>query len=135
MNLTEDGNRDRDGDGDGGRGGPGGLPTPGRAARRPGKGMLSRHRRRERAPLRIRFRRNRGRRLRRLLHAFLTLLATLCAATVVAYHLTSVPKPHPETVTQSTVFLDADGAYLGGADPSTGRTSRCPRSRGMCRRR
>ncbi|WP_020129262.1 transglycosylase domain-containing protein [Streptomyces sp. 303MFCol5.2] len=119
MNLTEDGNRDRDGDGDrdGGRGGPGGLPTPGRAARRPGKGMLSRRRRRERAPLRIRFRRNRGRRLRRLLHAFLTLLATLCAAAVVAYHLTSVPKPHPETVTQSTVFLDADGAYLGRRGP------------------
>ncbi|OQR64839.1 penicillin-binding protein [Streptomyces maremycinicus] len=68
-------------------------------------------------PLRIRLRRNRGRRLRRLLHAVLALLATLCAAAVVAYHLTSVPKPHPETVTQSTVFLDADGAYLGRRGP------------------
>lgn len=115
MNLIEDGDGDRDGDR--GRGGPDGLPAPGRAARRPGKGMLSRRRRRERAPLRIRFRRNRGRRLRRLLYAFLTLLATLCAAAVVAYHLTSVPKPHPETVTQSTVFLDADGAYLGRRGP------------------
>ncbi|WP_405963664.1 penicillin-binding protein [Streptomyces sp. NBC_00723] len=79
--------------------------------------MLSRRRHRERTPLRIRLRRNRGRRLRRLLHAFLTLLATLCAAAVVAYHLTSIPKPHPETVTQSTVFLDADGAYLGRRGP------------------
>lgn len=129
MNLIEDGNRDgdggtdgggdgsADGGGDGGRGGPDGLPRPGRAARRPGKGMLSRRRHRERTPLRIRLRRNRGRRLRRLLHAFLTLLATLCAAAVVAYHLTSIPKPHPETVTQSTVFLDADGAYLGRRGP------------------
>ncbi|WP_230195036.1 transglycosylase domain-containing protein [Streptomyces coriariae] len=113
MNLVEDGNRDGDGD----RGEPDGPPRPGRAARRPGKGMLSRRRHRERAPLRIRFRRNRGRRLRRLLYAFLTLLATLCAAAVVAYHLTSIPKPHPETVTQSTVFLDADGAYLGRRGP------------------
>ncbi|KPI26570.1 Peptidoglycan glycosyltransferase [Actinobacteria bacterium OV320] len=129
MSLIEDGNRDgdggtdgggdgsADGGGDGGRGGPDGLPRPGRAARRPGKGMLSRRRHRERTPLRIRLRRNRGRRLRRLLHAFLTLLATLCAAAVVAYHLTSIPKPHPETVTQSTVFLDADGAYLGRRGP------------------
>ncbi|MEU9266325.1 transglycosylase domain-containing protein [Streptomyces sp. NPDC048251] len=114
MNPIEDGNLDGDGDGDRGRDG---LPRPGRAARRPGKGMLSRRRHRERAPLRIRFRRNRGRRLRRLLYAFLTLLATLCAAAVVAYHLTSIPKPHPETVTQSTVFLDADGAYLGRRGP------------------
>ncbi|MER5200846.1 transglycosylase domain-containing protein [Streptomyces sp. NPDC002884] len=79
--------------------------------------MLSERRHRERAPLRIRLRRNRGRRLRRLCYAFLTLLATLCAAAVVAYHLTSIPKPHPETVTQSTVFLDADGAYLGRRGP------------------
>ncbi|MFD9321103.1 transglycosylase domain-containing protein [Streptomyces sp. NPDC060053] len=79
--------------------------------------MLSKRRHRERAPLRIRFRRNRGRRLRRLLYAFLTLLAALCAAAVLAYHLTSIPKPHPETVTQSTVFLDSGGAYLGRRGP------------------
>ncbi|MET7650541.1 transglycosylase domain-containing protein [Streptomyces sp. NPDC005486] len=79
--------------------------------------MLSERRHRERAPLRIRLRRNRSRRLRRLLYAFLALLATLCAAAVVAYHLTSIPKPHPETVTQSTVFLDSGGAYLGRRGP------------------
>ncbi|MGW0884262.1 transglycosylase domain-containing protein [Streptomyces sp. NPDC002671] len=79
--------------------------------------MLSTPRRRERAPLRIRFRRNRGRRIRRLFYAFLTLIAMLCAAAVVAYHLTPIPKPHPETVTQSTVFLDSDGAYLGRRGP------------------
>ncbi|WP_328737292.1 transglycosylase domain-containing protein [Streptomyces bobili] len=79
--------------------------------------MLSERRHRERAPLRIRLRRNWGRRLRRLFYAFLTLLATLCAAAVVAYHLTPIPKPHPETVTQSTVFLDSDGAYLGRRGP------------------
>ncbi|MFJ9020980.1 transglycosylase domain-containing protein [Streptomyces sp. NPDC102259] len=79
--------------------------------------MLSKRRHRERVPLRIRFRRNRGRRLRRLLYAFLTLLAALCAAAVLAYHLTAIPKPHPETVTQSTVFLDSGGAYLGRRGP------------------
>ncbi|GHH04640.1 transglycosylase domain-containing protein [Streptomyces lanatus] len=68
-------------------------------------------------PLRIRFRRTRGRRLRRLLYAFLALLATLCTAAVVAYQLTPIPKPHPETVTQSTVFLDKGGAYLGRRGP------------------
>ncbi|MDQ0580850.1 membrane peptidoglycan carboxypeptidase [Streptomyces rishiriensis] len=74
-------------------------------------------RHRERAPLRVRLRRNRGRRLRRLFCALVTLLATLCAAAVVAYRLTSIPKPHPETVSQSTVFLDSDGAYLGRRGP------------------
>ncbi|MFF4257654.1 transglycosylase domain-containing protein [Streptomyces sp. NPDC001663] len=78
---------------------------------------MKRPRHRERVPLRIRFRRTRGRRLRRLLYAFLTLVAMLCAAAVVAYQLTTVPKPHPETVTQSTVFLDSDGAYLGRRGP------------------
>ncbi|MDR6981252.1 membrane peptidoglycan carboxypeptidase [Streptomyces sp. 3330] len=68
-------------------------------------------------PLRIRLRRNRGRRLRRLCYAFLTLFATVCAAAVVAYQMTAVPKPHPETVTQSTVFLDSGGAYLGRRGP------------------
>ncbi|MEW2402508.1 transglycosylase domain-containing protein [Streptomyces sp. NPDC046862] len=72
---------------------------------------------RERVPLRVRFRRNRGRRLRRLFYAFLTLIAALCTAAVVAYHLTAIPKPHPETVTQSTVFLDSGGAYLGRRGP------------------
>ncbi|MEU8573704.1 transglycosylase domain-containing protein [Streptomyces asoensis] len=67
--------------------------------------------------MRIRLRRNRGRRLRRLVYAFLTLLALLCAAAVTAYHLTAIPEPHPETVVQSTVFLDADGAYLGRRGP------------------
>lgn len=74
-------------------------------------------RHRERTPLRIRFRRTRGRRLRRLLYAFLALLGLLCASVVVAYHLTAIPKPHPETVTQSTVFLDSGGAYLGRRGP------------------
>jgi len=71
----------------------------------------------ERVPLRIRLRRNRGRLVRRLLYVLLALVATLCAAAVVAYRLTAIPKPHPETVTQSTVFLDADGAYLGRRGP------------------
>ncbi|MBG0853656.1 penicillin-binding protein [Streptomyces spinoverrucosus] len=74
-------------------------------------------RHRDRAPLRIRFRRTRARRLRRLLYAFLTLIAMLCATAVMAYHLTAIPKPHPETVTQSTVFLDSGGAYLGRRGP------------------
>ncbi|NUP21191.1 MAG: penicillin-binding protein [Streptomyces sp.] len=67
--------------------------------------------------MRVRFRRTRGRRLRRLLYALLALIATLCAAAVVAYQLTPIPKPHPETVTQSTVFLDSGGAYLGRRGP------------------
>ncbi|MDX3526819.1 transglycosylase domain-containing protein [Streptomyces sp. ID05-39B] len=111
MNVTGNGTRDGNGNG------PDRLPRPARTARRPRKGRLSERRHRERAPLRIRLRRNWGRRLRRLFYAFLTLLATLCAAAVVAYHLTSIPKPHPETVTQSTVFLDSDGAYLGRRGP------------------
>ena len=74
-------------------------------------------RHRERTPLRIRFRRTRGRRLRRLLYAFLALVALLCASAVVAYQLTTIPKPHPETVTQSTVFLDSGGDYLGRRGP------------------
>lgn len=78
---------------------------------------MKRPRHRERPPLRIRFRRTRNRRLRLLGYAFLTLIATLCAAVVVAYRLTTIPKPHPETVTQSTVFLDSGGAYLGRRGP------------------
>ncbi|MFF1406469.1 transglycosylase domain-containing protein [Streptomyces sp. NPDC058294] len=89
----------------------------GTAGPRPGEGTRAVPRRGRPAPLRTRFRRTRGRRLRRLFHALLTLIATLCAAGVVAYHFTTIPKPHPETVTQSTVFLDADGAYLGRRGP------------------
>ncbi|MFJ8634843.1 transglycosylase domain-containing protein [Streptomyces sp. NPDC093568] len=82
---------------------------------RPGTPAAPRHR--ERAPLRIRLRRTRARRLRQLCYALLALLATLCATAVVAYQLTTIPRPHPETVTQSTVFLDTDGAYLGRRGP------------------
>ncbi len=78
---------------------------------------MKRPRHRERLPLRIRFRRTRGRRLRLLGYAFLALIATLCTAVVVAYRFTPIPKPHPETVTQSTVFLDSGGAYLGRRGP------------------
>ncbi|MFG1725085.1 transglycosylase domain-containing protein [Streptomyces sp. AGS-58] len=88
-----------------------------RTARRPGKGMGPGPRRGQRTPLRTRYRRTRGRRIRRLCHALLTLIATLCAAAVVAYHFTTIPRPHPETVTQSTVFLDSNGAYLGRRGP------------------
>ncbi|WP_318279964.1 transglycosylase domain-containing protein [Streptomyces griseoloalbus] len=72
---------------------------------------------RPRVPLRIRFRRSRGRWLRRLLVTFLTLLAVVCGAAVVAYELTGIPEPHPETVVQSTVFVDAEGSYLGRRGP------------------
>ncbi|GAA3798779.1 hypothetical protein GCM10022403_035820 [Streptomyces coacervatus] len=82
-----------------------------------GNGTPSVPRHRERVPLRIRLRRNRGRRLRRLLYVCLALVAVVCTAAVVAYRLTPIPKPHPETVTQSTVFLDSSGAYLGRRGP------------------
>ncbi|MFF8098287.1 transglycosylase domain-containing protein [Streptomyces sp. NPDC016640] len=67
--------------------------------------------------MRTRLRRTRGRWLRRLLVAFLTLLAVVCGAAVVAYKLTVIPEPHPETVVQSTVFVDAEGSYLGRRGP------------------
>ncbi|WP_369366155.1 transglycosylase domain-containing protein [Streptomyces sp. CG4] len=70
-----------------------------------------------RVPLRVRLRRNRGRIARRLLAAFLVLIALLCGAVVVAYKLTVIPDPHPDTVVQSTVFLDEKGAYLGRRGP------------------
>ncbi|MEV0472643.1 transglycosylase domain-containing protein [Streptomyces prunicolor] len=70
-----------------------------------------------RIPLRLRLRRTRGRLLRRLLLALLALIATLCTAAVVAYRLTDIPEPHPETVTQSTVFVDDKGSYLGRRGP------------------
>lgn len=70
-----------------------------------------------RVPLRLRLRRTRGRLLRRLLLTLLALIATLCTAAVVAYRLTDIPDPHPETVTQSTVFVDDKGSYLGRRGP------------------
>lgn len=48
-----------------------------------------------------------------LLALFLALVGTVW----VAYLLTTVPAPHPETVSQSTVFLDAEGEYLGRRGP------------------
>lgn len=70
-----------------------------------------------RIPLRVRLRRNRGRLLRRLTGALLVLVVALCTAAVVAYRLTDIPEPHPETVTQSTVFVDDKGSYLGRRGP------------------
>ncbi|WP_262059455.1 transglycosylase domain-containing protein [Streptomyces sp. STR69] len=70
-----------------------------------------------RIPLRLRLRRTRGRLLRRLIIAFLVLVVALCTAAVVAYRLTGIPAPHPETVTQSTVFVDDKGSYLGRRGP------------------
>lgn len=70
-----------------------------------------------RIPLRLRLRRTRGRLLRRLLIAALLLIASLCTAAFVAYRLTDIPEPHPETVTQSTVFVDDKGSYLGRRGP------------------
>jgi len=70
-----------------------------------------------RIPLRLRLRRTQGRLLRRLLLTLLALIATLCTAAVVAYRLTDIPEPHPETVTQSTVFVDDKGSYLGRRGP------------------
>ncbi|MFE2277390.1 transglycosylase domain-containing protein [Streptomyces sp. NPDC059454] len=72
---------------------------------------------RPRVPFRIRLRRNRGRLLRRLLVTCLTLVVLVCGGAVVAYRLTVIPEPHPETVVQSTVFVDADGSYLGRRGP------------------
>ncbi|MFJ8138460.1 transglycosylase domain-containing protein [Streptomyces sp. NPDC096013] len=70
-----------------------------------------------RVPLRLRLRRNRGRLLRRSLAALLVLVVALCTAAVVAYRMTDIPEPHPETVTQSTVFVDDKGSYLGRRGP------------------
>ncbi|MEV1079570.1 transglycosylase domain-containing protein [Streptomyces sp. NPDC050211] len=87
------------------------------AAPRRGKRPAGSHRLRLRIPLRLRLRRTRGRLLRRLSIAFLALTAALCTAAVVAYQLTEIPEPHPETVTQSTVFIDDKGSYLGRRGP------------------
>ncbi|MGW7048886.1 transglycosylase domain-containing protein [Streptomyces avermitilis] len=70
-----------------------------------------------RLPRRVRTRRRRERWIRRSLAAVLALVMLLCGAVVVAYLLTGVPEPHPETVSQSTVFLDAGGEYLGRRGP------------------
>ncbi|GAB2745398.1 transglycosylase domain-containing protein [Streptomyces bullii] len=70
-----------------------------------------------RIPLRVRLRRTRGRWLRRLLVTFVVLIGALCGAALVAYKLTVIPEPHPETVVQSTVFLDTEGSYLGRRGP------------------
>ncbi|MEU9184770.1 transglycosylase domain-containing protein [Streptomyces sp. NPDC048484] len=66
---------------------------------------------------RIRRRRTRARRLRRTLAVLLALFLSACAALVVAYRMTGIPDPHPETVSQSTVFVDAEGEYLGRRGP------------------
>ncbi|GHA21787.1 hypothetical protein GCM10010372_22200 [Streptomyces tauricus] len=66
---------------------------------------------------RLRRRRTRVRRLRRVLAALLTLFLLVCAAVVVAYRMTPIPEPHPETVSQSTVFVDTEGDYLGRRGP------------------
>ncbi|MFS8200318.1 transglycosylase domain-containing protein [Streptomyces sp. CWNU-52B] len=67
--------------------------------------------------IRVRRRRTRGRRMRRALVALLALFVSACAALVVAYRMTAIPDPHPETVSQSTVFVDAEGDYLGRRGP------------------
>lgn len=66
---------------------------------------------------RVKARRTRGRRLRRALIALMVLVLTLVGAGVVAYRLTVIPEPHPETAMQSTVFLDTRGDYLGRRGP------------------
>ncbi|MER6137271.1 transglycosylase domain-containing protein [Streptomyces sp. NPDC001815] len=66
---------------------------------------------------RLRLRRTRVRRLRRALAALLALFLSACAALVVAYRMTGIPDPHPETVSQSTVFVDTEGDYLGRRGP------------------
>lgn len=94
---------------------PAAQETP--AAPRRWKHPAGSHRLHLRIPLRLRLRRTRGRLLRRLSITFLALTAALCTAAVVAYQLTEIPEPHPETVTQSTVFIDDKGSYLGRRGP------------------
>jgi hypothetical protein len=66
---------------------------------------------------RIRARRTRGRRMRRALVALCVLLLAVVGAAVLAYELTVIPEPHPETAMQSTVFVDRRGVYLGRRGP------------------
>ncbi|WP_308314147.1 transglycosylase domain-containing protein [Streptomyces sp. GbtcB7] len=96
--------------------GRGGSPGGGRHGAG-GRGRLMAGLRRRLAKRRIRIRRTRGRRLRRALVVLLALLANLVGAAVVAYHLTKIPEPHPETAMQSTVFVDDHGDYLGRRGP------------------
>lgn len=88
-----------------------------RTRRSRGRRRLRAGLRRRMADRRIRVRRTRGRRLRRALIVLLTVLAHLVAAVLVAYHLTVIPEPHPETAMQSSVFVDDDGDYLGRRGP------------------
>lgn len=90
-----------------------GAPLRRRALHRRALARLARHLRARR----IRARRTRGRRLRRVLVALLVVLLTLVGAAVVAYKMTIIPEPHPETAMQSTVFVDAHGDYLGRRGP------------------
>ncbi|WP_405931696.1 transglycosylase domain-containing protein [Streptomyces sp. NBC_00827] len=83
-----------------------------RAARAAVRGLVRRVRTR-----RTRVRRTRGRRLRRALAVLLVLLLSLVGAAVVAYKMTDIPEPHPETAMQSTVFVDSHGDYLGRRGP------------------
>ncbi|WP_225900387.1 MULTISPECIES: transglycosylase domain-containing protein [unclassified Streptomyces] len=96
--------------------GPGRGPGGGRHGAG-GRGRLMAGLRRRLVKRRIRIRRTRGRRLRRALVVLLALLANLVGAAVVAYHLTKIPEPHPETAMQSTVFVDDHGDYLGRRGP------------------
>ncbi|MFE4624898.1 transglycosylase domain-containing protein [Streptomyces mirabilis] len=96
--------------------GPGRGPGRGRHGAS-GRGRLMAGLRRRLVKRRIRIRRTRGRRLRRALVVLLALLANLVGAAVVAYHLTKIPEPHPETAMQSTVFVDDHGDYLGRRGP------------------
>lgn len=82
-----------------------------------GRGRVVAGLRRRLVRRRIRIRRTRGRRLRRAIVVLLTVLANLVGAAVVAYHLTKIPEPHPETAMQSTVFVDDHGDYLGRRGP------------------
>jgi membrane peptidoglycan carboxypeptidase len=82
-----------------------------------GRGRVVAGLRRRLVRRRIRIRRTRGRRLRRAIVVLLTVLAHLVGAAVVAYHLTKIPEPHPETAMQSTVFVDDHGDYLGRRGP------------------
>ncbi|MFF4511434.1 transglycosylase domain-containing protein [Streptomyces mirabilis] len=100
--------------------GPGRGPSRGPGGGRHGaggRGRLMAGLRRRLVKRRIRIRRTRGRRLRRALVVLLALLANLVGAAVVAYHLTKIPEPHPETAMQSTVFVDDHGDYLGRRGP------------------
>ncbi|WP_369234483.1 transglycosylase domain-containing protein [Streptomyces sp. R21] len=84
------------------------------------RGLGTRFRQRLRARLaarRTRARRSRVRRLRRALAVLLALVLLLCGAAVVAYVMTDIPEPHPETAMQSTVFVDTHGDYLGRRGP------------------